>query len=477
MLIRLLTACLFLCLITATTQAQAPDIAIDEAQVAGVKGYPIGIFGNGFGAEQGKGKVTILGAEARITKWSDTVIEAIVPDVQPAVGQLVVAADNGAKAQGPFEVYVIDPKFLTHPADLVNLADKKKFVITGQHNDWAGNPRDFLGYCVNRGANMMPPLAAAVDLGSAITDDVWFYIYGGSDYYVGGDIPANYTIDASADSKDGTDGTWNTLATITGNDHKSRIHKVTLAGQRWIRLNVSAMNPDPKVKFFRISEIRVYQRKSPATGPIDCIGIMGDSITFADLGPTGPGTLHELIAKGKNNGSTPAVYVMGLIGAGNGGLSKNAKPDRYSLANAIKLHPDMRYFGIAFGTNDSNNPAFLPTYTKNMCDGVEQLIEAGKVPILARLPDTDNTRRGYGSPATKKQAVRATDEVAAKYRLIPGPDFYTPFRQDLKGLVSDGTHHTAKGGAVERQLWADVFLRSGIYGDAASRPASAPAVP
>lgn len=460
----LLRVSLLLGLLAQISLAQAQAVAIDEAQVSGVKGYPIGIFGSGFGAAQGAGTVTILGAQARITKWTDTVIEAVVPDVKPGRGELVVINVAGKSATGPFEVYTIAPKFLARPADLVNLADKKKFVITGRHNDWGGNPADFLGYCVNHGADLMAPFAAAVDLGAPVAGDVWFSLYGSSDYYVGGEIPTAYTIDASADSKDGLDGKWTTLTTIDDNKHKSRIHEVTLTGQRWIRLNVTAMNPDPKVGHFRLSEIRVYRRQAPGGDPVDSIGIMGDSITYADLRDTGPEALYALIARGKNNGSVPALFIMGLVGASNSGLSRGAKPDDfYALANAIRLHPFIRFFGIAFGTNDSNNPAFLPTFEKNLCDGVEQLIEAGMVPILARLPDTDNTRHGYGTPETKKQAVRATDEVAARYHLIPGPDFYTTFRQDLQGLVSDGTHHTASGGAAARRLWADTFLRSGIY--------------
>src|SRR5258708_532788 len=111
---------------------------IDTAQQSGVKGYPIGIFGTGFGAAQGAGKVTILGADAMITKWSDTVIEAVVPAASPATGQLVVTASDATTAMSPFELYAIDPKFLARPADLVNLAYKKPFVIVGMHNDWAG---------------------------------------------------------------------------------------------------------------------------------------------------------------------------------------------------------------------------------------------------------------------------------------------------------------------------------------------------
>jgi hypothetical protein len=452
--------------------APAAALSIDEAQVSGVKGWPIGIFGAGFGTAQGKGNVKILGTDATITKWDDTVIEAIVPAVKPGDGQLAVTTGDGKTAQSPFEVYEIDPKFLTRPDDLVNLAYKKPFVIVGEHNDWAGKPSDFLGYNVNRGANLVAPLWAALDLGGPLKEDVWLSFFGGSDWYEGGEIPTAYTIDASADSTDGKDGKWATLETVTDNTRKSRIHKVTLTGQRWIRMNVTAM----KVKYFRLSEIRVYKRRAAGAGPLDCIGILGDSITFADLGPTGPGSLNDLFAKAKNDGSVPMTYIMGLIGAGTGGLGLSAKPtDPYALVNALKLTPEMRYFGIAFGTNDSNGP--MAAYRKNLNEGVRQLIEAGKVPILARIPDTDPARKGYGSAASKKEAVLITDEIAAKFRLIPGPDFYTPFRQNLTAYVSDGTHHTPAGGAVARQLWVDVFMRSGIYGPrpATTAPATAPA--
>src|SRR4051812_1191458 len=104
-------------LLTAGASPVFAAAAIDTAQQSGVKGYPIGIFGTGFGASQGSGKVTILGADAAITKWSDTVIEAVVPAASPATGQLVVTASDATSAQSPFELYAIDPKFLARPSD------------------------------------------------------------------------------------------------------------------------------------------------------------------------------------------------------------------------------------------------------------------------------------------------------------------------------------------------------------------------
>jgi MYXO-CTERM domain-containing protein len=445
--------------------------AIDTAQQSGVKGYPIGIFGTGFGAVQGAGKVTILGAEATITKWTDTVIEAMVPAAAPATGQLVVTASDATTAQSPFEMYAIDPRFLARPSDLVNLAYKKPFVIVGAHNDWAGDPTMFLGYNDGSGGNdhaadFTVPFSLSTDLGSALNEDVWFswVIIQGSDWYEGGALPADYTIDGSADSTDGKNGTWATLATVTGYKRKAKIDRVRLTGQRWIRMSVTAKYSTATT--VNIAEIRVYKRKAPGGTGIDSIGILGDSITFGDHRETGPDTFYEHIQTGKKDGTVPAPFVMGMIGQSTGALAK-ASTDANSLAAAILLTPEVRYFGISLGTN-------LRTPMKqDFIDGVTQLLAANRVPILARMPDTDNSRGGYGTPDYKKSVLLAIDQVAAQYKLIPGPDFYTPFRQNLATYVSDGTHHTAAGGAVERQLWADTFLRSGIYSGVLAPPSDA----
>jgi len=435
--------------------------AIDTAQQSGVKGYPIGIFGTGFGASQGAGKVTILGADATITKWSDTVIEAVVAAAAPATGQLVVTASDATTAQSPFELYAIDPKFLARPSDLVNLAYKKPFVIVGTHNDWAGDPTMFLGYNDGSGGNdhaadFTVPFSLATDLGSALNEDVWlsWFVLQGSDWYEGGALPADYTIDGSADSTDGKNGTWKTLATVTGYKRKAKIDRVTMTGQRWIRMSVTAKYSTATT--VNIAEIRVYKSKAPGGTGIDSIGILGDSITFGDHRETGPDTVYEHIQTGKHDGTVPATFVMGMIGQSTVALAKSST-DVNSLAAAILLTPEVRYFGIALGTN-------LRTPMKqDFIDAVTQLLAANRVPILARMPDTDNSRGGYGTPDYKKSVLQAIDQVAAQYKLIPGPDFYTPFRQNLATYISDGTHHTGAGGAVERQLWADTFLRSGIY--------------
>src|SRR4029079_4639934 len=143
--------------------------------------------------------------------------------------------------------------------------------------------------------------------------------------------------------------------------------------------------------------------------------------TFGDHKLTGPGTMYELIQEGKDDGTVPAAYYMGLIGAGTD--SRAAEPN--SVATALELTPDIHFFGIAFGTNPhaGNKEAFSAAVT--------ELIDASTVTIMARMPDNDNNNGGYGTPEYKKQTLQDIDEVAAEFKLIPGPDFYTPFRQNL----------------------------------------------
>ena len=73
--------CLFL-LIAAAAAAQPTITALSNA--AGVRSSRVLIMGSGFGTVQGNGRVNIGGTTAALTRWSDTLIAAYIPETTPA---------------------------------------------------------------------------------------------------------------------------------------------------------------------------------------------------------------------------------------------------------------------------------------------------------------------------------------------------------------------------------------------------------
>ena len=222
------------------------NLSIEVAQRSGVAGYPIGVFGTGFGATQGSATITIGGSAAPVRAWSDTLIEATVPTVADQATQIVVTV-GGNTVAWPFEVYTVAPAFSAQPARLENLIRGRQVVITGTYTDYgSGNPPCdggkntapyFLSYNSCDGAFLpVVPFTVAMPLGQAVTGDVWFNMFGDSAGYPdmevsGARFPANdYVLEASSDTTTGTNGTWTQVLSITGNKYWSRIHKVTLAG-------------------------------------------------------------------------------------------------------------------------------------------------------------------------------------------------------------------------------------------------------
>jgi hypothetical protein len=447
------------------------SLSIDEAQLTGVAGFPIGIFGTGFGATQGTSTVTILGAPATIATWSDTAIQAKVPTAGPGVGQIVIDV-GGVTVASPFTIYAIDPRFLVAPQRMQNLILKQKVVITGAYTDFATygvHAPDFLAYNSGDGAaDFTTPASVAMPLGQAVSEPVWFSFMGNASWYASADVqgkkpPRDYTLEASADSTTGTDGTWTQVLSIAGNERWGRSHKVTLTGQKWLRWNLVAADTPTT----RVMEIRVFRVKPGSTGTgIDSWGVMGDSITADDLNHAGDLCFWGRAMNLKNDGTELMPLVMGMSGSKTSPLTAagNTANASTSLATAMTLEPDVRYWGIALGINDYGYPdsATGETDRANLTEGVETLIAAGKVPALIRIADTlDAIVVPHTTPEMKKSILKNEDELSAKYGLIPGPDFYTTFRMHPEYIRGDGIHHQS-GNFQEATLWAQAIVGAGI---------------
>ena len=478
---------------------------IEIANGGGVSGYTVALFGSGFGYPQGSGSVSILGQAAEVIEWTDRYIQLVVPPGPAGSGNLTVETAVGQSASWPFERYDIDPQFLNPPQTrFINIAYQRpvtlqnfesEFCYAQPDNDWTLASQfltDFrCGYAnlTNVGSahfgadsSLGKTAVLAFEVEEAMVGDHYFQFFAESSWYssqpdTGADsYPHHYTLEVSNNSTDGLNGDWLVLETVAGNVKGIGLHPIQVpsGGYTWFRMRVTdGTNDTTDVagKDFKMKEIRLYR---PVGGgdPIDSFVIYGDSITadaFATIGFHG---LSNRLKQGRGDTYDPIVTTLGLSGQNSGGLlDEETDFDIYDALDRYGYDDTTVYWGIALGTNDSGDGASgigvpwsnLEQFDDRLDEAVTMLIARGKVPIIARIPDTDEGQGGFGDIVSKQKILADIDQIAAEYRLIPGPDLYTEFRRNILFHDSDylregdGTHHSNKGIPVLVDMWRQTF--------------------
>jgi lysophospholipase L1-like esterase len=251
--------------------------------------------------------------------------------------------------------------------------------------------------------------------------------------------PASYRVESSADSTNGSDGTWRVEATVTGNGVRTRAHSFEFDGRSWVRLVITGA-PDP-TSGVSIDEIDVHDASD---GTDDSWFFFGDSITAlaydrdtpADQ-PSFAETIHALYP-----GYFPALS--------NGGIGGETTTDGLArLAAALELNPDYHYVAIGYGTNDACGSALSPAqFRTNLQTMIEHIVATGRVPVLARIPFSPD-----GNHTTLDQYNQVIDQLTQHHRLLPGPDLYSWFQTHPEQLT-DQVHPGPEGRVAMNQLWA-----------------------
>lgn len=462
-----------------------PSLSIEIANQSGVAGYEIGIFGSAFGAAQGSGSVEILGATSQIVDWTDTFVRAVIPAVADGVGDLVVTTDGGAQINAPFTVYSVDPQFIQPPTyRFTNVAKGKQAYFSASPNAFCFEqpsntslgPEFFLfdyvcGYenITNVGEAVFGlPATIAFEADEILNGDYYFQFFSNSNWYLNSEVPEDYTIEVSDDSTDGVDGSWTALTTITGNDRASRLNLVTVSGgsYQWMRLNVTSAAGG--ASNFKLREVRVYKASGNTNGRWDSMALYGDSLTAGAFEIIGrDGLANELGTL--QNATTDFIFTpYGLSGQNSSGLvDSTSEHDIYDALTLDDMTNRATYWGIALGTNDTQDGgsqigvsgANIEEFDNRLAAIVQELISRNRIPLIARIPDTDETLGGYGDFLAKQKALADIDAINAQYGLMPGPDLYTLFRRNIEMdsgsyFGGDGTHHTNLGKKALVDAWA-----------------------
>lgn len=256
-------------------------------------------------------------------------------------------------------------------------------------------------------------------------------------------LPASYTIATSADSTDGSDGTWRQVVSVTDNIARTRAHRFPFAGARWVRMTVTSAVPGPLGDTFAIDEIDLHDATD---GTEDTVFFLGDSITAAAFTrcPANQPSFAEL-ARRADPRRFPAM-VNGGVGGVNIGYGVSV------IEDWLALNLDFHIWAIGYGTNDAWQKVPPAVFEEQLQTLVDRIVEAGHVPVIGRIPFA---AKGPAD-ADVRALNRVIDRVAARNGLLPGPDLYAWFSAN-PGELRDGVHPSDAGTRSINRLWYEAL--------------------
>jgi hypothetical protein len=247
--------------------------------------------------------------------------------------------------------------------------------------------------------------------------------------------PANYTLQTSSYSTNGSDGTWTTVATITDNKVTSRAHVIPFTGASWVKMNIT-------IGGCALDEFEVFDMSNNGTDVWFFPGTSISEMTYKSEIPAQ--NFADLV-----HASHTAFYPV-MIRGGIGCILS------VFVSTYVSFYLDMtrgaKYWAIEMGTNDAwGSSSNTTTFTKNMQLIIDSCKAAGVQPIIARIIATNPTQAGWQVNAAFLTAV---DNLTTQNKLIAGPDLYTYFLNHPTEHNSDGIHPNATGAASIQRLWA-----------------------
>ncbi len=327
----------------------------------------------------------------------------------------------------------------------------------------AANDEHYFSFCF-----MTTPDYIAYDLSAVPTDErkqvlaVWYntssYDYIGN-YKSRNMEPSDYTVEVNA-AEGGAypENGWKVVETVEGNTLSSRQHLVDMEGYNWIRLNIEKAD-DEIGKQASIN----FDVHSVSGGVSDSWLFLGDSITA--------GGMNNCYGTGfaKHINTLDSRYFPIQENGGIGGIrSIDGKEniDRWlSVSHA-------RFVSLAYGTNDCwGNPNGTEEYYNNTKYMIDAILEAGKIPVLPKIPASTNEDVMNNVPLYNAVIDRLYEEYGNK--IVKGPDFGEFLLSSPDYLSGDGVHPSDTGYAAMREEWARVMYET-VYLADSTEPTTVP---
>jgi lysophospholipase L1-like esterase len=279
----------------------------------------------------------------------------------------------------------------------------------------------------------------------------WYNGTGSYDHTIIGypayNLPQDYTIEANAAAGGGNPPAtgWVNLVTVRGNHYHSRQHVVTMKGYNWLRINITKI--DGAIENYDASiNMDIYDASTALTD--DWI-FFGDSIT---AGAMGLASLNGVLSFPQIiNAQIPNKYPL-QEGGGTGYLTSS---DGAKYLNTwLGLFPG-KYVGLSYGTNDAIDCVNPDTFYKNYVTMVEDVLHAGKIPLVPYIPWGRHSNIQQCGPTLNTQIDKL---YSAFPQIIHGPDLWSFFQSHPDLISSDNIHPTDDGFGAYRQQWAETML-------------------
>lgn len=273
-----------------------------------------------------------------------------------------------------------------------------------------------------------------------------------TDYTGSGTIPLDYRVETAAEfSEDDVD--WDTAASFEGNEVRTGGVSFDFEGKRWVRFFVTAApGATPPVV---IDEIALYDASGASDERADDSWFfLGDSITSGAFPRNFEDENFDALVSEARPDFMPA-----LVNAGIGG--ETAANALVRLPAVLEQSSSFHFVAIGYGTNDSwgNQDVERVHFEDTLNDIVDQLLDAGATPILARIPFSNGKNAGgQNEHETIPDFNAVIDRITAERGLPCGPDFFAWFQAHPEELGSDGVHPTTTGYRSMNRLWAEAAL-------------------
>lgn len=258
-----------------------------------------------------------------------------------------------------------------------------------------------------------------------------------------------YRLQVSSDSTNGSDGTWTTAVTVTGNGAYAREHKFAFTGYSWVKLLVDTCTGG------QLDELNVWDA---SFGTPDTFAFLGDSITDGALRRHfyfGGGLLPSFQENVETNqpGHYPLQLNVGVTGQGASYWATN-------ISSALALYPDVEYWCINLGMNDgASMPSQLTQWRTDMTTVVNAITGAGRVPIIARTTWTGAAGYGGGNYDTcplRGLNDNGVDWIVSTLGVRAGPDLFALFHTNGTAYaVNSDPHPNEAGYKGWTNAWAD----------------------
>ncbi|MGO8948460.1 MAG: GDSL-type esterase/lipase family protein [Ktedonobacterales bacterium] len=255
--------------------------------------------------------------------------------------------------------------------------------------------------------------------------------------------PMDYDISVSADSTNGSNGSWQTVVSVRDNQARAREAEFGFAGMSWVKMTVLAAESQASQPYVRIDELQVFD--ADALGN-NSFFFSGDSITAIAYGRSA----DELPSFADDLATCDGHQYPLMIDGGLGGWDSSGAAE--NIEAWLSLSPNMHYWLLGWGSNDALDDVSPEAFRANLETVIQAILEHGDVPVLADIPySTYQNRPGLASEI--QQLNQVIDEVTTENHLIPGPDFYTLFKAHPAYLSADGLHPNDAGSIAMNALW------------------------